>query len=105
MQDADRLDVLRYEIDKPDYQRFDIKKINDSKNLELIGAVLELNVRQSIKNGFLTIKDGRVIRKERKISVSDLQELYRETSPKDRKDKMKDIVELIKTAQNVEIAK
>lgn len=65
MQDADRLDILRYDIENPEFQRFQVGKLNNSQNAELISAVIELNTRQSINKGYLQIKDGKVCLSEK----------------------------------------
>lgn len=57
LQDADRLDMLRYDIEKPDWQRFNPNRLNNPKNTSLISAVIELNTRQAIKTGYLPGKD------------------------------------------------
>ena len=65
LQDADRLDVLRYDIENPEFQRFQVGRLNDSQNAELISAVIELNTRQAINKGYLQIKDGKVCLSEK----------------------------------------
>ena len=60
LQDADRLDILRYNIENPDYQRFRIGELNNSQNVELVSAVIELNTKQEIDKGYLQIKDDKV---------------------------------------------
>ena len=60
LQDADRLDILRYDIENPYGQRFKPYKLNDPSNIKLIPAVIELNTRQAIKKGYLHIVDGKV---------------------------------------------
>ena len=60
LQDADRLDILRYDIENPKFQRFQVGRLNNSQNAELISAVIELNTRQAINKGYLQIKDGKV---------------------------------------------
>lgn len=57
LQDADRLDMLRYDIEKTDWQRFNPNRLNNPKNTSLISAVIELNTRQAIKTGYLLGKD------------------------------------------------
>ena len=53
LQDADRLDILRYDIKDPYKQRFDPSRLNNPKNKELICAIIELNIRQEIEKGNL----------------------------------------------------
>ncbi len=65
LQDADRLDVLRYDIENPEFQRFQVGRLNNSQNVELISAVIELNTRQAINKGYLQIKDGKVCLSEK----------------------------------------
>lgn len=60
LQDADILDILRYDIEKPDYQRFQPGRLNNPQSAELISAVIELNTRQAINKGYLQIKNNRV---------------------------------------------
>ena len=60
LQDADRLDMLRYDIENPKTQRFDVARLNDLNNTELISAVIELNTKESITNGYLQVKDDKV---------------------------------------------
>lgn len=65
LQDADRLDILRYDIENPEYQRFQLGRLNNSQSAELISAVIELNTRQAINKGYLQIKDGKVCLSEK----------------------------------------
>lgn len=65
LQDADRLDVLRYDIENPEFQRFQVGRLNNSQNAELISAVIELNTRQAINKGYLQIKNGKVCLSEK----------------------------------------
>lgn len=60
--DADRLDI---DIENPEHQRFQVGRLNDSQNAELISAVIELNTRQAINKGYLQIKDGKVCLNEK----------------------------------------
>lgn len=60
LQDADRLDILRYDIENPNYQRFQVGRLNNSQNAQLISSVIELNTKQAIDKGYLQIKDGKV---------------------------------------------
>ena len=56
LQDADRLDMLRYDIENKNRQRFNPAKLNDPGiSSRLISAVIELNTRQAIATGFLNI--------------------------------------------------
>ena len=65
LQDADRLDILRYDIENPEYQRFQLGRLNHSQSAELVSAVIELNTRQAINQGYLQIKDGKVCLSEK----------------------------------------
>ena len=65
LQDADRLDILRYDIENPEGQRFQPERLNNFQNAELISAVLELNTRQAINEGYLEEKDGKVCSTEK----------------------------------------
>ncbi len=65
LQDADRLDILRYDIENPNEQRFSPSRLNNPQNAELISAVIELNTRQAINKGYLQIKDGKVCLSEK----------------------------------------
>ena len=65
LQDADRLDILRYDIENPEHQRFQVGRLNDSQNAELISAVIELNTKQAISKGYLQIKDGKICLSEK----------------------------------------
>lgn len=56
LQDADRLDMLRYDIEKAYRQIFEPSKLNDSANAKLISAVIELNTRQALKTGYLRME-------------------------------------------------
>lgn len=60
LQDADRLDILRYDIEDPNGQRFKTYRLNDSRNTSLISAVIELNTRQALKTGRLQVLDDRI---------------------------------------------
>ena len=60
LQDADRLDMLRYDIENVDGQRFNAERLNDPKNTSLISAVIELNTRQALKTGYLQASDNRI---------------------------------------------
>ena len=60
LQDADRLDILRYDIENPRYQRFLSGRLNNLQSVELIAAVIELNTRQAINKGYLQIKEDEV---------------------------------------------
>ena len=60
LQDADRLDILRYDIGDPNGQRFKTYRLNDSRNTSLISAVIELNTRQALKTGYLQASDDRI---------------------------------------------
>lgn len=60
LQDADRLDILRYDIEKTEYQRFQTGRLNNPQSAELISAVIELNTRQAINKGYLQISEGKV---------------------------------------------
>jgi len=62
LQDADKLDIFRYEIENPSWQRFDPTRLNDPQSAELMSASLELNVRQSLDSGYLQVKDGQIIK-------------------------------------------
>ena len=88
LQDADRLDILRYNIENPDGQKFDPNRLNNTQNASLIKAVIELNTRQAIKSGYLHTKDGKVCKKsvtaDRFVTDKDLQTCYRETTPEER---------------------
>ncbi len=99
LQDADRLDMLRYDIENPNYQRFNRYKLNDKQNEELISAVIELNTRQAMKSGYLHIENGKVIRNEgiakAAVTEKELQECYKETTPEEREQESKKIVSLI----------
>ena len=64
LQDADKLDILRYDIEKPNYQRFIPSRLNIKQSSELISAVIELNTRQAINKGFLSIKDGEIVQNQ-----------------------------------------
>ena len=101
LQDADRLDILRYDIENPTGQRFDIKKLNNSENSKLVSAVIELNTRQSIKTGYLQIKDGQVQRAERKFSrgkiKSEIDQLSSETTVSGFSKMTKNIEEPVKS--------
>ena len=57
LQDADRLDILRYDIEVDNWQRFNPDRLNNPKNKKLISAVIELNTRQAINNGYLKEED------------------------------------------------
>ena len=59
LQDADRLDILRYDIENPYWQRFEPYRLNDSNNTKLISAVIELNARQAVASGFLKFSSDR----------------------------------------------
>ena len=60
LQDADRLDILRYDIENPKAQRFQPGRLNNPQSTELISAVIELNTRQAIYNGYLEIEEGKI---------------------------------------------
>ena len=60
LQDADRLDILRYDIGDPNGQRFKTYRLNDSRNTSLISAVIELNTRQALKTGYLQASNDRI---------------------------------------------
>ena len=64
LQDADKLDILRYDIEKPNFQRFQPGRLNIKQSSELISAVIELNTRQAINKGFLSIQDGKIVQNE-----------------------------------------
>lgn len=64
LQDADRLDILRYDIENPNYQRFIPSRLNIKQSSELISVVIELNTRQAINNGYLSIKDGEIVQND-----------------------------------------
>jgi len=57
LQDADRLDMLRYDIEKDNWQRFNPEKLNNPENAKLISAVIELNTRQALETGYLQKED------------------------------------------------
>ena len=88
LQDADRLDILRYNIENPDGQKFDPNRLNNTQNASLIKAVIELNTRQAIESGYLHMEDGKVCKKrvttDRFVIDKDLQECYKATTPKER---------------------
>ena len=58
LQDADRLDILRYDIENPISQRFQPDRLNYRSNTELISAVIELNTREAITKGYLQIDEN-----------------------------------------------
>ena len=60
LQDADRLDILRYDIEDANGQRFKPNRLNDYKNTSMISAVIELNTRQALKTGYLQASDDRI---------------------------------------------
>jgi hypothetical protein len=60
LQDADRLDILRYDIENPNFQRFQPERLNNCENTRLISAVLELNTRQAIRTGYLHMKERKI---------------------------------------------
>lgn len=72
LQDADRLDILRYDIENPKAQRFQPGRLNNPQSSELISAVIELNIKQAINNGYLTIQDGKIILNDREMSAEEL---------------------------------
>lgn len=82
LQDADKLDILRYDIEDPNYQRFQPSRLNDPKNAELIPAVIELNTKQSIKNGYLEVEDGKIELGERvrNNQIKEKKKLFEEDS-------------------------
>ena len=88
LQDADRLDVLRYNLENPEGQRFDANRLNNTQNASLIKAVIELNIRQALESGCLHIKNGMVCEKShtagRFVTDKDLQTCYRDTTPEER---------------------
>ena len=88
LQDADRLDMLRYDIENPKCQRFDANRLNNTQNASLIEAVIELNTRQAIDSGYLHIADDRVYRSngtaDGLVTEKDLQECYKATTPEER---------------------
>ena len=57
LQDADRLDMLRYDIKEKGWQRFDPNSLYNPENKKLISAVIELNTRQAIETGILHEED------------------------------------------------
>ena len=60
LQDVDRLDILRYDIENANGQRFKPNRLNDSKNESMISAVIELNTRQALKTGYLQASNDRI---------------------------------------------
>ena len=60
LQDADRLDILRYDIEDANGQRFKPNRLNDYKNTSMISAVIELNTRQALKTGYLQASNDRI---------------------------------------------
>ena len=93
LQDADRLDILRYDIENPKSQRFDAERLNDSKNKELISAVINLNTRQGLNNNYLRIKNDSICLGSNiieagtdfKIIMTSVGAFWRESIPKDYK--------------------
>lgn len=82
LQDADRLDILRYDIENPEFQRFQVSRLNNSQNTELISAVIELNTRQAINKGYLQIKNGKVCLSEKSKTEQEQKgkEIFEESS-------------------------
>ena len=79
LQDADRLDMLRYDIEKGNWQRFDPSRLNNPENARFISAVIELNTRQAIATGFLKEEDFAIEHADKKNMDSietDLLKLY-----------------------------
>lgn len=86
LQDADRLDVIRYD-DPRDLGnlRFDPGRLNDKRNMDLMYAASELSILNKLENGEFVIKDGMLTRpqpkkrnltkKEIKKSVNELLDL------------------------------
>ena len=79
LQDADRLDMLRYDIEKGNWQRFDPSRLNNPENARFISAVIELNTRQAIATGFLKEEEFAIEHADKKNMDSietDLLKLY-----------------------------
>lgn len=111
LQDADRLDILRYDIEKPEYQRFQPGRLNNPQNSKLISAVIELNTRQAINKDYLKINENKVClnEKEQKTKFeenalnSDLQELASRTTISGFREMSQNIKEIQKSNEQEQI--
>ena len=82
LQDADRLDVIRYDTPRNlGNLRFDPRRLNNLKNMDLMYAASELSILNKLENREFVIKDGRLTRpqpKKRYLTKKEIEKSVKE---------------------------